>query len=232
VSRIVAGAVPSPNIWKHPAVYETENHAVDPDGVVEAEMRALRPWAGATLLDVGCGTGFHLPRFAAEADRVIGVEPHADLVELARRRTRGLANVAVRHGSAQRLPVADRSVDIMHARWAYYFDHRCEPGLRELDRVMRPGGLAVVVDNDATTSTFGRWFSRAYPEYDAEAVDRFFSRQGWGCLRRQIRWEFGSRADLEAVVRIEFPPAQADLVLGEHSGTSVDYAIVLRTRIF
>lgn len=232
MSRIVAGARPSPNIWEHPAVYEVENRAVDPDGVIETEMQALRTWSGAAILDVGCGTGFHLPRFATHAARVIGVEPHADLVALARRRTRDLPNVEVRHGSAQCLPVADRSIDLMHARWAYYFDHTCEPGLRELDRVMRPGGVAIVIDNDATTSTFGRWFARAYPGYDADAVDRFFSRQGWSSLRRLIHWRFATRDDLEAVVRIEFATDQADLILAEHEGTQVDYAVVLRTRTF
>ena len=59
------GARPSPNIWHHPATYEIENRAVDPDGRLEAAMAAIAAWAGRAVLDVGCGTGFHLPRFAA-----------------------------------------------------------------------------------------------------------------------------------------------------------------------
>ena len=43
-------------------------------------IRRLRPWTGADILDIGCGTGFHLPRFAREAAHVVGVEPHAELV--------------------------------------------------------------------------------------------------------------------------------------------------------
>jgi len=42
-----------------------------------------------------------------------------------------------------------------------------------------------------------------------------------------VRWSFGSRADLESVVRIEFTPAVADAVLDEHEGTEVDYAVNL-----
>ena len=38
-------------------------------------MRALAPWAGKTIVDLGCGTGFWLSRYAAEAARVIGIEP-------------------------------------------------------------------------------------------------------------------------------------------------------------
>ena len=54
-------------------------------------MQDVASWAGRTVLDVGCGTGFHLPWFAETAASVVGVEPHADLVALARRRTRRLA---------------------------------------------------------------------------------------------------------------------------------------------
>jgi ubiquinone/menaquinone biosynthesis C-methylase UbiE len=227
--RIADGAVPSPNIWNSPHIYELENDAVDPDGIIESTMRAIRPWKGAQLLDIGCGTGYHLPAFAAEAAQVIGVEPHGDLARGARRRTRALPNVSVLVGSAQALPVPDASIDIAHARWAYFFGPGCEAGLRELTRVVRPGGTAFVIDNDPTRSTFGRWFSRALPTYSATEVDRFFSRHGWQAERRTIRWSFQRRADLEAVVRIEFAADQAALILAEHQGLEVDYAIVIRT---
>src|SRR3954467_6174836 len=105
MASIAVGGIPSPNIWHYPATYEVENRAVDPDGVIEPAMRAIRDWAGATVLDLGCGTGFHLPRFAATAGRVIGVEPHDELAAAARRRTRELSNVDVRQGTAQKLPV-------------------------------------------------------------------------------------------------------------------------------
>ena len=64
----------------------------------------------------------------------------------------------------------------MQARWAYFFGPGCEPGLRELDRVMRRGGTAFVVDNDTSRSTFGSWFRRGYPMIDADEVERFWSR--------------------------------------------------------
>jgi SAM-dependent methyltransferase len=222
---IAEGARRSPNIWDHPATYETENRAVDPDGAIEAAMRAVAPWSGRAVLDVGCGTGFHLPRFAETAATVTGVEPHADLVALARRRTRRLTNVTVLQGTAQRLPVPDASVDVAHARWAYFFGPGCEPGLVELDRVVRRGGAAFVIDNDPTRSTFGAWFRRGYPEVDPDAVMRFWSTHGWTRTPVDMRWSFSSRADLESVVRIEFTRAVADEVLGSHAGTEVDYAV-------
>jgi ubiquinone/menaquinone biosynthesis C-methylase UbiE len=226
------GARPSPNIWNHPATYEIENHAVDPDGRIAAAMQDVASWSGRTVLDVGCGTGFHLPWFASTAASVVGVEPHADLAALARRRTRRLPNVTVHQGAAQALPVPDASVDVVHARWAYFFGPGCEPGLAELDRVVRRGGTAFVIDNDPTRSTFGAWFRRGYPDVDPVAVERFWSTRGWTRTPVDIRWSFSSRADLEAVVRIEFATGVADEVLTGHRGVEVDYAVNLWWRHF
>ena len=133
----VRGAIASPNIWQHTATYETENRAADPDGRLWAAMEARADWADKVVLDLGCGTGFHLPRFAATAARVIGVEPHPGLIGIARRRTRALTNVDLLPGTAQEIPLPDTSVDVVHARWAYFFGRGCEPGLVELDRVLR-----------------------------------------------------------------------------------------------
>ncbi|WP_432541692.1 class I SAM-dependent methyltransferase [Kineococcus sp. SYSU DK002] len=224
--------IPSPNVWGSPDVYEVENLAVDRGGLIEAAMARVHDWAGLDVLDVGCGTGFHLPRFAATARSVTGVEPHPPLLRRALERVRAVPGVRVLHGEAGALPLPAASVDVVHARWAYFFGPGCEPGLAELDRVVRRGGTAFVVDNDATRSTFGRWFSRSLPGYDPVAVDRFFARRGWSAERLDVAWEFDSRADLESVVRIEFTPRLAEEVLAEHEGTRVDYAVVLRHRSF
>ena len=176
------GIRPSPNIWDHPHVYEQENLAFDRGQQIEVAIGELHPYAAALVLDIGCGTGFHLPRFADRGARVIGVEPHPPLAVMARERlaARGLGlAAAVLVAPAQALPLPDSSVDIAHARWAYFFGPGCEAGLTQVARVLRPGGLAVVVDNDATRSTFGAWFARFHPTYDPIAVARFWRRAGF-----------------------------------------------------
>jgi SAM-dependent methyltransferase len=125
------------------------------------------------------------------------------------------------------VPLPDASLDVVHARWVYFFGPGCEPGLRELARVVRPGGTAFVIDNDATRSTFGGWFRRGYPEVDPVAVERFWAGQGWRRVRLDVDWRFDDRAELEEVVRIEFPREVAEAALAEHSGTTVDYAVNL-----
>ncbi len=189
-------------------------------------------WADRAVLDLGCGTGFHLPRFAETAASVMGVEPHPDMVALARRRTRTLPSVSVLAGTAQQVPLPDASVDVAHVRWAYFFGPGSEPGLRELARVVRRGGTALVVDNDGTRSTFGRWFSLGYPKIDAAAVERFWARHGWARTPILTRLAFESEADLESVVRIEFDEPTADRIMSERPGTEVEYAVNLWSREF
>lgn len=231
--RALDGARPSPNIWHHPTAYETENRAFDRTGVLLARMRDIADWAGRDVLDIGCGTGFHLPSFAAAASSVVGVEPNHELRALATRRTRRLANVSILPGLADDLPLPAGSVDVAHARWAYFFGPGCEPGLAELDRVLRPGGTAFVIDNDPTRSEFGAWFRRGFPDVDPAAVADFWLSRGWSRERLLLSWTFDSTEDLESVVRIELPTAVAAGVLDEwDGGLVVPYAVNLWWREF
>ena len=198
--------------------------------VPEEQVHILPDVRGLDVLDLGCGTGFHLPLFAGTARSVTGVEPHPDLASIARRRVRRLGNVTVLEGSATSLPLPDASVDVMHARWAYFFGPGCEPGLDELDRVMRTGGRAFVIDNDPTRSTFGGWFRRGYPKVDPGVVARFWQDEGWERHPIETAWTFDSREELEAVVRIEFTAEVAEEVLAGHQGTEVDYAVNVWSR--
>jgi ubiquinone/menaquinone biosynthesis C-methylase UbiE len=195
-------------------------------------MASIADWSRRHLLDLGCGTGFHLPRWAERAASVTGVEPHPDLAAIARRRTRRLRNVTVLDGTAQRIPLPDASVDVVQARWAYFFGPGSQPGLRELDRVVRRGGTAFVIDNDATRSTFGSWFRRGYPMVDPAEVEAFWSLHGWTRTPVDICWRFESRVDLESVVRIEFSAEVADEIIAGHAGVEVDYAVNLWSKAY
>lgn len=222
------GTIPSPNVWRWPLIYEVENLGVDRAGVIESELRQVADWVGRDVVDLGCGTGFHLPRFAAEARSVVGVEPHPPLAERARQRVAGMPHVRVLEATAAATGLADASVDVAHARWAYFFGPGCEPGLAELERIVRPGGTAVVIDNDATRSTFGGWFRRGLPTYDPVAVECFWLRRGWTRVPLDIAWTFDTRTDFEAVLGIEFAPAVASEILADDpERTGVDYAVNL-----
>jgi SAM-dependent methyltransferase len=210
-----ADVLPSPNIWYHSEVYEVENRAQDVDGAIWDVLSREYDWAGRDVVDVGCGDGFHLPRFAETARSVLGVEPHEPLAARARRRVETLPTVGVRQGSAQRLPLGDASVDLVHARTAYFFGPGCEPGLREADRVLRPGGALVIVDLDVRSEPYGGWMRADLPHYDPPGVDKFFADAGFRCTRVGTRWRFDDGAALESVLKIEFSAKVAERATAE-----------------
>lgn len=226
---VPGGTIPSPNIWGSPRTYEIENRAVDREGIIDDAIEQVTGGlTGRRVLDVGCGAGFHLPRLARDAAWVLGIEPHPPLVPLAAARVAGLPAAGVVRAGAQQLPLPDGSVDVVHARWAYFFGGGCEPGLQQARRVLAPGGTIVIVDHDVTASTFGVWFRAAYPAYDPVGVQRFWDRSGFDTRRLVVRWTFDSRADLAAVLGIELPPMAVERVLDEHTGLTLDVGVALR----
>jgi SAM-dependent methyltransferase len=221
----------APNIGGHPASYELENRAVDRAGHVLTAMRTLAPWAGRTIADLGCGTGFWLARYAGEAGRVIGIEPDPALRDAARQAAEALPGTEVLAGSAEHLPLAAASVDVVHARFAYFFPPGTDAGLAEVLRVLRPGGALVAVDNDYRWGDFARLLTASAtrpPPETAAAVDRWWrDRQA---TRHEVRSEllFDRRADLAAVLHIEFPAAVAETWLRRHpAATGLSYGYVL-----
>ncbi|QRP44326.1 class I SAM-dependent methyltransferase [Amycolatopsis sp. FDAARGOS 1241] len=231
-----AEVLPSPNIWYYQRAYELENRAQDAGGEIWRALREECEWAGRDVLDIGCGDGFHLPYFAREARSVLGVEPHAPLARDAAKRVAELPNVSVKEGRAQRLPVADASVDVVHARTAYFFGPGCEPGLREAERVLRPGGSIVIVDLDATSEPYGGWMRADLPHYDPVAVERFFAAEGFRLRRVATRWQFADHASLESVLKIEFSPkvaerAVAEVLRGTGSGLAAGVTLPVGYRV-
>ncbi len=219
------------NIATDHEVYEIENLAADPDRTVEAAMRRIAPWDGKVVLDIGAGTGFHVPRFAATAAHVVAVDPEPHLRQVMMRRMvrEGITNVSIIGASAADIPLRDYSVDIVHARFAYFFGPGAESGLRELERVIAPGGTAFIIDNDLRSGTFAEWVLRGYEDPDTivDGYENFWRRQRFTIERLTSRWEFERRDDFERVIRLEFPEDQAARIIEEHEGLEVDYNLLL-----
>lgn len=230
-ARAGSGPIPSPNIWHWPEIYEVENRAQDADGAIFAALRDVADWSGRDVLDLGCGAGFHLPQFARDARSVTGVEPHAPLVDLALRRVRAAEPpITVLAGSAERIPLPDASVDVVHARTAYFFGPGCGAGIVEAMRVLRPGGVLAVVDLDATVGGYGEWMRADLPHYDPAKVEAFFAAQGFGLVRVRTRWEFDSREALRSVLGIEFTERTAERAYAQTPGLALEVGYRIHTR--
>jgi SAM-dependent methyltransferase len=218
---------PAPNQGARPDLYELENRAIDPDGLVLAAMRDLAPWTDRVLVDLGCGSGYWLPGYAAQARTVIGVEPDPALLSLAAARD---PRVRVLPGSAEHLPLGDATVDVVHARFAYFWPPDCAAGLAEVRRVLKPGGTLVVVDNDQRAGDFAELLRAAGNAAlgQADVTDAWWAARGASRTEVMSRWQFSSRSDFEAVLRLEFPAGVADRWLADHpdaSGLSYGYVL-------
>jgi SAM-dependent methyltransferase len=101
-------------------------------------------WAGKDVLDVGCGAGVEVARFAKAGARVVGVDIAASAVELTRQNLaqQGLgARLEVADGEA--LPFPDNSFDFVYAHGVVQYTANDRALVSECRRVLRPGGLAM-----------------------------------------------------------------------------------------
>ena len=101
-------------------------------------------WAGKDVLDVGCGAGVEVVRFARAGARVTGVDIAASAVALARQNLdqQGLkATLDVADG--EQLPCPDASFDLVFAHGVVQYTGDDRRMVAEIHRVLRPGGLAV-----------------------------------------------------------------------------------------
>jgi len=131
-------------------------------GTRTIERLGLHP--GARVLDVGCGTGASaLPAAAAVAPdgHVIGIDLADRLLERARdkARTHGLTNVEFRVGDMTATGLPDESFDAVVSVFSVFFVPDMVGLLRELWRMVRPGGQLAVTTwgPDIFAPVYGRW---------------------------------------------------------------------------
>jgi 2-polyprenyl-3-methyl-5-hydroxy-6-metoxy-1,4-benzoquinol methylase len=97
--------------------------------------------AGAKVLDVGCGTGFHVARLRERGFDVVGVEPGEEL------RRRAMANnpgARIEDGDMENLAFPDASFDGLLAVEVIRHVPRPDVAVAEAARVLRPGGVAII----------------------------------------------------------------------------------------
>jgi ubiquinone/menaquinone biosynthesis C-methylase UbiE len=118
-----------------------------------ADLQALadlvRGQSGARVLDLGCGAGHVSFHVAPEVSEVVAYDLSPEMLDVVAHSAseRGLSNIKTRQGVAENLPFAEGSFDYVFSRYSAHHWHDLDAGLREVARVLKPGGTAAVVDS-------------------------------------------------------------------------------------
>lgn len=136
------------------------------DNATMREVRA-RVCAGLTgdVVEIGFGSGLNLPHLPAAVTRLHAVDPSTTAAGLAAGRIRDCpVPVALRGLDGQALPFADASMDSALSTWTLCTIPDPAAALREVSRVLRPGGTLHLVEHGAAPDEgVRRWQDRIDP---------------------------------------------------------------------
>ena len=115
--------------------------------VGEQAIERMQIPINATVLDVGCGSGWaaRLMAHRARDGRVIGIDVSDEMVRLARDESVEYQNVEFQVASAEQLPFDDREFTHAFSMESLYYYMDIGRALKEIKRVLKPGGLFVAV---------------------------------------------------------------------------------------
>ncbi len=212
---------------------------------VEALARAM---PGARALDLGCGGGHVAYRLAPHAARVTAYDLTPAMLDAvaAEAARRGLANVAVQQGAAERLPFAEAAFDLVVSRFSAHHWRDLDAALREVRRVLAPGGRALFLDSASAGTPLVDSFVQAIELLRDPSHGRNYSAAEWlaglgragfvpqGMVARRLRLEFAgwvARMDTPAlhVAAIRSLQAGASEAVRRHLALEADGSFMLDT---
>jgi ubiquinone/menaquinone biosynthesis C-methylase UbiE len=137
--------------------------------------------AEGRVLEIGIGSGLNLPYYPAAVREVIGLDPSTQLLTMARRAAdHAVVPVSFIEDTAEAIPLDSGSIDTVVTTWTLCSIHRSEQALREMRRILKPGGQLLFVEHGLSPEEgVRRWQDRLTP---------LWKRIGGGChLNRPIR---------------------------------------------
>lgn len=121
-------------------------HASGRDLVRLGERLAAFPQAH--VLDLGCGAGHASFTAAQQVAHVTAYDLSSQMLDVVAEaaKAKGLNNIDTRQGYAESLPFDDASFDVAISRYSAHHWHDVGQALREVRRVLKPGGIFIIMD--------------------------------------------------------------------------------------
>jgi SAM-dependent methyltransferase len=193
-------------------------HSGGPDLDALVAAAASRP--GMQLLDVGCGTGHTTLALAAGGGAVTGLDLTEEMLAKAREEaSRRRLAVEFRLGRAEDLPFPDASFDVVTSRVCAHHYRDAALSVREAFRVLRPGGVHLVVDTVAPESPLVDTYLNAIelvrdPSHVRDyRVSEWLAMFGAAGFEASLVGEFGYALDFDDWTRrMHTPPVATDLL--------------------
>jgi ubiquinone/menaquinone biosynthesis C-methylase UbiE len=139
------------------------------------------PAADGRVLEIGIGSGLNLPFYSRNVERLIGLDPSANLLSMVRRNLRpDTPSLELIEGSAEAIPLENDSVDTVVTTWTLCSIPDAGRALREMHRVLRPTGRLLFIEHGRAPQPNVRWWQ--------DHLTPAWKRIGGGChLNRPIR---------------------------------------------
>lgn len=190
------------------------------------DLEALKAFAAecrfGRVLDLGCGGGHVSFSLAPLAGDVVAYDlSDAMLAAVAKEAAaRGLANVSTRQGKAEKLPFADASFDFVATRYSAHHWQDVPAALREVHRVLKPGGTVIAMDAVAPDAVLCDTFLQTIEmlrdpshvrDYSVGQWVKMLTAAGFTCeapVRRKVHIDYPSW-----IARMQTPTVLAEAIL-------------------
>ena len=115
--------------------------------------------ATGRVLEIGIGSGLNLPFYSQGITQVLGLDPSRKLLEMTRDAARrSSVPLEVIEGSAENIPLDDRSIDTVVTTWTLCSIQDPRRALAEMRRVLKPGGQLPFVEHGRAPEPRVQWW--------------------------------------------------------------------------
>jgi SAM-dependent methyltransferase len=147
----------------------------------DAALRGLLPRAWV-IADLACGSGSVAAALAPHVARVVAVDRSTAMLRAAKERLRAQANVELKHGELEALPIESATCDAALLLLGLAYVQQPAVALSEAARILRPGGRLTIVDLlQHDRESFRRQTGQQRLGFDPDELRRLLTEAGLVC---------------------------------------------------